>query len=204
MATGAFVVLEGGEGSGKSTQARLLAAQLRDDGREVVLTFEPGATPRGVALRAALLDDDRPLDPRAELLLLSADRAQHVEEVIRPALERGAIVVCDRHTPSSIVYQGDARGLGVDAVAEICRYATGGLFPDVVVVLDVSEQVAAERRPEATDRIERAGPEFHTLVRAAYRSLAPRFAWTLVDGEGPPEVVAERVRAAVSPVVDRR
>src|SRR5262249_4074415 len=111
-----FVVVEGGEGVGKSTQVERLAAALRSDGREVVVTFEPGDTQVGRDLRTALLHADADLDPRAELLLLLADRAQHVAEVIRPALGRGAVVVCDRYMPSTLAYQGIARGLGVDAV----------------------------------------------------------------------------------------
>lgn len=204
MTAGVFVVFEGGEGSGKSTQLRVLAEHLRAEGRTVVTTFEPGGTERGRALRAALLDDHRPLDPRAELLLMNADRAQHVAEVVRPGLLDGAVVLCDRHAPSSIVYQGAARGLGVDLVEQVCAIATEGLRPDLVVVLDVSEAVARERRPAEPDRIEAAGGDFHARVRAAYRELAPRFGWVVVDGEGDIETVAARVRAAVAPVLDAR
>jgi dTMP kinase len=201
---GAFIVLEGGEGSGKTTHARLLADRLARAGREVVLTFEPGATARGATWRAALLDDDRPLDDRAELLLLAADRAQHVGEVVLPALERGAVVVCDRHSPSTIVYQGVARGLGVDGVVAVCDVATGGLRPDAVIVLDVPDDVARTRAASTPDRIERAGDEFHDRVRAAYRELAPRFGWVVVDAHGTIDEVAERVAAAAAAALDRR
>src|SRR5712671_235069 len=118
-ARGVFIVLEGGEGSGKSTQSAILARRLRGEGRDVVETFEPGGTARGALLRSVLLDDETPLDPRSELLLLAADRAQHVSELIAPAVSRGAVVVCDRFSPSSLVYQGVARGLGVEAVEAV-------------------------------------------------------------------------------------
>jgi dTMP kinase len=196
---GVFIVLEGGEGSGKSTQAAILARRLRADGRDVVETFEPGGTARGALLRSVLLDDDTPLDPRAELLLLAADRAQHVSETIAPALLRGTVVVCDRFSPSTLVYQGVARGLGVDAVEVVDGFATSGVAPDVVVVLDVSEAVARERLPEARDRFERAGAEFHVAVRAAYRDLAPAHGWVVVDGGGAPDAVAALVWETVAP-----
>jgi dTMP kinase len=196
---GVFIVLEGGEGSGKSTQAAILARRLRADGRDVIETFEPGGTARGALLRSVLLDDDTPLDPRAELLLLAADRAQHVSETIAPALLRGNVVVCDRFSPSTLVYQGVARGLGVEAVEVVDGFATAGVAPDVVVVLDVSEAVSRERLPEARDRFERAGAEFHTAVRAAYRDLAPAHGWVVVDAGGPPDAVAALVWETVAP-----
>ena len=201
MASGVFIVLEGGEGSGKSTQMARLAERLRANGRTVVSTFEPGATERGRAFRAALLDDHRPLDPRAELLLMNADRAQHVTEVVRPALEMGSVVLCDRHSPSSIVYQGVARGLGAELAASVCGVATVDVSPDLVVVLDVSDAVADQRRPRTPDRIEQAGGEFHAQVRAAYRDLAPRYGWTVIDGDGDMDAVAERVWTAVVPTL---
>jgi dTMP kinase len=199
---GAFVVLEGGEGSGKSTQARLLAERLRANGHEVVETFEPGATARGSALRDALLHDDTPLDARAELLLMAADRAQHVSEVVAPALARGAIVVCDRFSPSTLAYQGVGRGLGVDVVDAIDVVAAGGARPDVVIVLDVADSVARARRPDARDRLERAGDEFHSVVRAAYRDLAAPRGWVVVDGSSEESAVADAVWALVAPHVD--
>jgi dTMP kinase len=191
--TGRFVVVEGGEGSGKSTQVALLARRLRDAGREVVETFEPGATALGARVRDLLLHGPDALDPRAELLLLAADRAQHVAEVVRPALARGADVVSDRHTPSTLAYQGRARGLGVDVVASVSRFATEGLEPDLVVVLDVGRDDARSRRPEASDRFERAPDDFHDAVLAAYRELAGPRGWVVVDGSGPPGDVAARV-----------
>ena len=190
---GAFIVLEGGDASGKSTQAVLLAGRLRELGRDVVETFEPGATPAGAAIRVLLLDGDGPIDPATEALLLAADRAQEVVEVIRPALARGADVVSDRYAPSSLAYQGVGRGLGVDAVEKLNRWATAGLDPDLVVVLDVDDAVAAARRTGPGDRLERAGTEFHAAVRDAYRTLATDRDWVVLDGDADVTTVAERV-----------
>src|ERR671911_261127 len=148
---GAFVVLEGGDASGKSTQARLLADRLRSAGREVVETFEPGATEAGAAIRALLLDGDGPVDPTAEALLLAADRAQEVADVIRPALARGADVVSDRFVPSSLAYQGVGRGLGVERIEKLNRWATGGLEPH-------PPRRPPRRHPAAAPRRARPGP----------------------------------------------
>jgi len=195
---GRFVVVEGGEGVGKSTQVERLAQALRATGREVVVTFEPGDTPTGAALRGVLLDAATSVDPRAELLLMLADRAQHVAELIRPALERGAVVVCDRYTPSSLAYQGVARGLGVAEVGRLSAWADDGLEPDAVIVLDLADDTAESRVSADRDRFERAGAEFHSRVRAAYRELAAVRGWTLVDASGTPAEVAARVLAAVT------
>jgi dTMP kinase len=195
--SGRFVVLEGGDGSGKSTQAALLVERLRDLGRDVVLTFEPGATEAGAAIRTLLLHAAESINPLTETLLLAADRAEEVADIVRPALTRGADVVSDRYVPSSLVYQGVGRGLGVEKVEKLNRWATGGLEPDVVVVLDVDDAVAASRRAVPRDRLERAGAEFHAAVRDAYRSLAAERGWTLVDGNADIDVVAERVWSVV-------
>ncbi|HZR11978.1 MAG TPA: dTMP kinase [Acidimicrobiia bacterium] len=191
---GRFVVLEGGEASGKSTQARLLAHHWRAAGRRVDLTFEPGATPLGKDLRRLLLDTADPVDPLAELLLLVADRAEHVARVVRPALDAGVDVVCDRYVPSSLVYQGLVRGVGLEVVE---RVNAGFPRPDVVVVLDVSDAVAVARRGVPSDRIEREGEEFHARVRAGYRTLASERGWLVVDGDGAPDDVARRVAQVV-------
>jgi dTMP kinase len=193
----AFIVLEGGDASGKSTQARRLADRLRSRGRDVVETFEPGATQAGAAIRALLLDGDGPLDPTTEALLLAADRAQEVADVIRPALARGADVVSDRFVPSSLAYQGVGRGLGLDEVEMLNRWATGGLEPDLVVVLDVDDAVAASRRAGPRDRLERAGAKFHAAVRDAYRTLGADRGWVVLDGNDDAEIVSERVWAVV-------
>jgi dTMP kinase len=189
---GSFIVVEGGDASGKSTQAALLATRLRSLGRKVVETFEPGATEAGAAIRGLLLDGDGPIDPTTETLLLAADRAQEVADIIRPALARSADVVSDRYVPSSLAYQGIGRGLGVERIEKLNRWATGGVEPDLVIVLDVDDAVAASRA-SPRDRLERAGADFHAAVRDAYRSLAAGRRWMLVDGNAEVDVVAERV-----------
>jgi dTMP kinase len=166
----------------------------------VVATREPGATEAGAAIRSLVLGAGD-LDPRAEALLIAADRAEHVAEVIRPALARGAVVVSDRYVPSSLAYQGMARGLGVDEVARLSEWATGGLTPDVVVVLDVPAGEAAGRRDGPEDRMEREPDSFREAVNQAYRDLAARFGWTLLDGSAPVDAVAEQVWDAVRPLL---
>ena len=199
--TGRFVVLEGGDGSGKSTQSRRLAAWLREQGVEVVETFEPGATDAGAAIRELLLHRPDPIDPVAEALLMAADRAQHVATVIRPALARGAWVLSDRFLPSSLVYQGVVRGLGVDAVAELNRLAVGDVTPDLVVLLDVADAVAEARRGSVSDRLEAEGAAFHASVRAAYRDLAPARGWVVVDANADLDDVTSALRDAVAPLL---
>ncbi len=199
--TGRFVVLEGGDGSGKSTQRDELVAFLVDRGVEVVATREPGGTELGSALRELLLHG-REIDDRAEALMMAADRAQHVAEVIAPAIQRGAWVVSDRHVASSLVYQGVVRGLGVEAVAGLSDFATAGVVPDLVVLLDVDDLTAAARRSPTADRMEREGEVFHAAVRQAYRDLAVQRDWSVVDGTGSPEVVAARIRNTVVPLLE--
>jgi dTMP kinase len=199
-ARGVFVVLEGGDGCGKSTQARLLVLRLRDLGREVVATREPGATETGAAIRSLVLGGGD-LDPRAEALLIAADRAEHAAEVIRPALERGAVVVSDRYIPSSLAYQGVARALGVEEIARLSEWATGGLHPDLVVVFDVPPGDAERRRAAPQDRMEREPAEFRAMVNQAYRDLAGRFGWALIDGTAPIDDVAGQVWELVGPLV---
>jgi dTMP kinase len=178
----------------------LLVARLREVGREVVATREPGATEAGAAIRSLVLGGGD-LDPRAEALLIAADRAEHVAEVIRPALDRGAVVVSDRYIPSSLAYQGVARGLGIEEIARLSEWATGGLTPDLVVVLDVPAGEAAARRAGPEDRMEREPDSFRAAVNQAYRDLAPRFGWTVIDGTGPIEKVADQVWALIRPLV---
>ena len=191
-----FVVLEGGDGCGKSTQAARLAERLRQEGREVVSTREPGATPVGAAIRSLVLGGEA-IDARTEALLIAADRAEHAARVLRPALERGAVVVSDRYVPSSLAYQGVARGLGVSGIERLSAWATGGLEPDVVVVLDVTSEVGASRRTGPQDRMEREDVAFRDAVRQAYLELAPRYGWVVVDGSAPVDEVSEAVWAAV-------
>jgi dTMP kinase len=199
---GCFVVLEGGDGSGKSTQAAALAAKLRDRGIPVLETFEPGATPAGRVLRDMLLHGSVDIAPTTEAFLMAADRAQHVVEQVAPALARGECVVSDRFVASSLVYQGVVRGVGVEAVAELNRFATAGVEPDVVVVLDVPDAVARERAGSAPDRLEAEGDAFHDAVRSAYRELAAEYGWAVVDGVGDVDTVAARVWQLVEPLVE--
>jgi dTMP kinase len=203
---GRFVVLEGGDGSGKSTQARVLADWLRGQGVAVVETFEPGAGAVGAVLRDVLLHGPEALAPVTEALLMAADRAHHVATEIEPALARGDWVVCDRYVPSSVVYQGVVRGLGVGVVEDLSEVATGGLAPDVVVLLDVSDAVADTRRnhesrADQSDRLEREGSAFHASVRAAYRDLAPARGWVVIDSDGEVDAVEALVRNAVAPLL---
>ncbi len=196
-----LIAFEGGEATGKSTQARLLADRLGPD--RAVLTREPGATPLGAAVRAAVLDVDHAVDPRAEALLMAADRAQHVAEVVRPALDAGRIVVTDRYIGSSLAYQGHGRGLPVDAVAALSAFATGGLDAVLVVLRTVSTQVRDERLRArgGADRMERAGADFHDRVERGFERLAAAdpSRWVVLDGDGEVDAVAARVWAAVGP-----
>ncbi len=170
---GLFLALEGGEGAGKSTQARLLAIWLRDQGYDVVATHEPGATKIGMRLRALLLDTAHAgLDARAEALMYAADRAEHVHALIIPALERGAVVVTDRYVDSSLAYQGAGRLLQVSEIAEINKWATGGLIPDLTIVLDLPPAAGLGRRRSSADRLEAEPPDFHQRVRAGFLALA--------------------------------
>jgi dTMP kinase len=200
---GRFVVLEGGDGSGKSTQSTRLAAWLREQGLTVVETFEPGAGAIGAVLRDVLLHGPEEVTPVAEALLMAADRAQHVATEIEPALARGDWVVCDRYVPSSLVYQGVVRGLGVDVVERLSQVAIAGCSPDVVLLLDVSDAVGDARRAGESDRLEREGSDFHHSVRAAYRDLAPAHGWIVIDADGDVDQVEDLVRAAVAPLLAR-
>ena len=194
---GTFIVFEGGEGSGKSTQAERLATRL-----DALLTHEPGATALGAALRRLLLDrtSQALVGERAEALLMAADRAQHVAEVIRPALARGHVVVCDRFVGSSLAYQGIGRELGVDEIGALSTFATGGLVPDAYVLLDVPRDVAESRLTGRPDRLEAAGADFHERVRAGYRDLATvdPGRWLVVDGVGTLDEVEARVLTALT------
>lgn len=212
-----FVVFEGGEASGKTTQAGLLAARLDavlagDAVRagdivragEVVLTREPGGTDVGERIRSLLLDPGGgSLSPRTEALLMAAARAQHVDEVIKPALDAGRVVVCDRFSGSSFAYQGYGRGLPLGELRCLSGWAAAGVEPDLVILLDVSESVAeartAGRSPgRSPDRLESAGDDFHRRVREGFRALAAADPdrWVVIDGSGSVEEVAARVLAA--------
>jgi dTMP kinase len=194
---GLFVAFEGGEGSGKSTQARLLAEAIG-----ARLTREPGGTKLGTDLRHLLLDPATGvIDARAEALLMAADRAQHIAEVVRPALEKGEHVVSDRSAMSFLAYQGAGRGLPIEELRRISGWAADGLWPDLVVLIDVPADVAAARRAadgRHFDRLEAEGGGFHERVRAGFAALAAsdKDRWVVVDGTGTPAKVAARVDAA--------
>jgi dTMP kinase len=194
-----FITFEGPDGSGKSTQARMLAKRLRDEGRPVLETVEPGGTPIGQQIRRILLDPtNKELTPVAELLLMFAARAQNVEQWILPALDQGRIVISDRFTDSSIAYQGSGRGLGWEAVLELDRIACHGLIPDISLCIDIDTETGLERaqaRGGTETRLEEQDIEFHHKVRQAYHELArsqpQRF--RLIDGRGTPEAIAAKV-----------
>jgi dTMP kinase len=195
--TGLFIAFEGGEGAGKSTQVLLLAAELREAGYEVVVTFEPGATPIGAKLREVLLArESAELSPVAEVLLYAADRAQHVGEVVRPALERGAIVVTDRYVDSTLAYQGAGRSLPDSEVRRLSAWATGGLLPDLTIVLDIAPEIGLRRRGGPGDRLEDESLDFHRRVRGMFLQLAShgRARYLVLDAGDEPE----RIHAAVS------
>ncbi|WP_370449946.1 dTMP kinase [Cellulomonas sp. PhB143] len=209
-AAGYFISFEGGDGVGKSTQLRLLGRWIGAvTGREVVLTREPGGTSLGRVLREAVLHGEH-VDARAEALLYAADRAHHVATLVRPAIERGAVVLTDRYLDSSIAYQAAGRGLGDDGVELINRWAVQDLMPQATVLLDLDPAVAAARRTAAPDRLERAGAEFHRRTREAFLSRAaadPR-RWLVVDAAGDVEDIQSQIRVDLAarldltPVVD--
>lgn len=192
---GLFIAFEGGEASGKSTQAARLATRLG-----AVLTREPGGTPLGEQIRALLLEPASHIDVRAEALLMAAARAQHVADVIQPALVAGRHVVTDRFTASSLAYQGFGRGLPLEEVRALSAFATSGLDPDVYVLLDIDPAVAAARRAREHDRMEAAGDAFHQRVRAGFRSLADD-SWIVVDGGAPADDVEATIWSRLSGII---
>jgi dTMP kinase len=204
---GLFITFEGPEGSGKSTQMKLLATRLRESGRDVLESQEPGGTPVGQQIRRVLLDSkNRELSPTTELLLMFACRAQNVDQWILPALSAGRIVLSDRFTDSTLVYQGAARGLGAELVYEVDRIACRGLVPDLTLVIDIDTETGLERARRRADsvqdvetRIEEQEIAFHRKVRDAYRQLAADEPGRvkLVDGGRSAEAVAADVWEAV-------
>ncbi|MFH9677075.1 dTMP kinase [Streptomyces sp. NPDC017405] len=202
--SGFFIALEGGDGAGKSTQAEALAEWIRAKGHEVVVTREPGATPVGKRLRSILLDvSSAGLSHRAEALLYAADRAEHVDTVVRPALERGAVVISDRYIDSSVAYQGAGRDLSPTEVARINRWATHGLVPHLTVLLDVAPETARERFTEAPDRLESEPAEFHARVRSGFLTLAASDPgrYLVVDAGQEPEAVTTVIRHRLDTVL---
>jgi dTMP kinase len=202
---GYLIAFEGGDGAGKSTQARLLSEWLRnEEGHDVLLTREPGATQLGVRLRELLLSADHAVDPRTEALLFAADRADHVAAQVRPAMERGEIVVTDRYADSSIAYQGAGRDLDGDDIANLSQWATDGLLPDLTVLLDIPSEFARVRRASDTvrngeDRLEALSAEFHERVRTRFLELARAepARYLVIDATLPREEVQERIRGRV-------
>ena len=203
--TGLFITLEGGDGAGKSTQAALLAGWLEQQGIEVVRTREPGGTPLGAALRELLLHGSD-VSPRAEAMLYAADGAQHVAEVVRPALARGAAVVQDRYIDSSLAYQGAGRPLEAEEIRGLSEWASEGLWPVLTVLLDVSPELAAERRAAAgdrADRLEREAAEFHRRVRDGFLALAAAepHRFLVLDAVLPVEELHRAIVARVEPLL---
>ncbi|MGW4927967.1 dTMP kinase [Agromyces sp. NPDC004153] len=203
MSRGVFITLEGGDGSGKTTQAELLREWLSGEGRTVVRTREPGGTEVGVEIREIVLHHRGDISPRAEALLYAADRAHHVATVVRPALERGEIVIQDRYIDSSVAYQGVGRVLDPEAVRGLSEWATEGLAPDLTILLDLDADAARGRLDESRtryDRLEAEASEFHDRVRAAYLALAEaepgRF--LVVDASRPVDEIAGDIRGRVA------
>ncbi|OEI68609.1 dTMP kinase [Curtobacterium sp. ER1/6] len=205
--TGRFITLEGGDGAGKTTQAALLTDWLEANGRTVVRTREPGGTDLGQRIREMVLHERGHVAPRAEALLYAADRAHHVETVVRPALERGEVVLQDRYIDSSVAYQGVARGLGADRIRSVSEWAADGLAPDLTVLLDLDVTVGRARvaaaRGDTFDRLESEAAAFHETVRCAFldAAAAEPARFLVVDASAPAEDVQRAVRTAVGALV---
>lgn len=201
---GLFVAFEGGEGAGKSTQVSLLADSLRARGWDVVCTREPGGTPTAEAIREVLLQPaDEPMDGRCEVLLFAAARADHAAAVIRPALARGSVVLCDRYIDSSLAYQGAARGFGVADVGAISAWATEGLVPDLTVLLDVDPHLGLARAKDG-NRMEEESLRFHEAVRQEFLDLAGRAPqrYLVMAADRPADDLAAQILAALDVVVE--
>ncbi|HEY2663635.1 MAG TPA: dTMP kinase [Candidatus Binataceae bacterium] len=212
MARGLFITLEGVEGSGKTTQAAILVDALRVEGRRMMLTHEPGGTRAGEAIRAIFLDPAVSLQVSAELLLVLADRAQHVHEVLRPALERGELVISDRYSDSTTAYQGYGRGFDLKLLGELNRLASGGLVPDLTVVLDCAVETGLARtvarardNPRRPDRFEGEGAEFHRRVRAGFLELgrAEPQRFVIIDSTRQAAAVSADVKRAAQELISR-
>ena len=214
---GTFITFEGIDGSGKSTQLRLLGNFLKANGCDALLTREPGGTTLGLRLRAALLDAMEEVDPLTELLVFAADRAQHVRRLLRPALENGKVVFSDRYADATVAYQGAGRGFAPELIAQIVELATEGLKPDLTLLFDVSIDESTTRTTRRStsktstaktprDRLDIENADFHTRVRDAYLqiALAEPERVKLIDSSGPVEKTQERVRGIIVPFLQSR
>ena len=210
--SGTFITFEGIDGSGKSTQLRLLGNYLREAGCEVVLTREPGGTPVGNRLRGALLDAHEEVDPLTELLVFAADRAQHVRRVLRPAIKAGQIIISDRYADATVAYQGGGRGFSPELIAEIIELATEGLKPDLTVLFDLSVEESTARTSRRFDgkhkgdRLDAEAADFHVRVRDAYLELARKEPERIkvVETNRPAEETHQRVKEIVLPFLKSR
>ena len=197
--SGYFIAFEGGDGAGKSTQVRRIAAALEEAGREVVLTRQPGGTDLGSALRDLVLHGQA-VSARAEALIFAADKAQHVEELVLPSLARGAVVITDRYPDSSVAYQGAGRSLGAQEVADLQSWAVGGLTPDLTVLVDIDPAEGRRRRGGTHDRMESEADAFHAAVREHFLAMAKGAPdrYLVVDGTAPVDEVADQIRARLA------
>jgi len=208
--SGTFITFEGIDGSGKSTQLRLLSNYLRERGCSLLLTREPGGTTIGLRLRAALLDAQEEVDPLTELLVFAADRAQHVRRVLRPALEKGIVVISDRYADATVAYQGAGRGFEPGLIAEIVRLATEGLKPDLTLLFDVPVAESTNRTTRRVnarrDRLDIEQPDFHERVRRAYLEIAASEPDRIkvIETSGPVEATQERLKMIVIPFLESR
>ena len=211
MANGLFITLEGVEGSGKTSHAAMLAERLRAQGRGVLLTHEPGGTRAGEAIRAIFLDPSIALDVASELLLVLADRAQHVREKLKPAIASGEIVISDRYSDSTVAYQGYARGFDLKLLGELNRLATAGVMPDLTIVLDVPVETALARTRKrhqggAFDRFESETAEFHRRVRAGFQAIAREepARVIVIDSSRALDAVSADIRRAAEGLISRQ
>ncbi|MBI2810373.1 MAG: dTMP kinase [Candidatus Melainabacteria bacterium] len=199
--TGTFVTLEGPEGAGKTTQLKQLSKQLDILGIDHIVTRDPGGTPLGRQIRRILLNPENPVNPMTELLLYQADRAQHVGEVIMPALKEGKLVLCDRYTDSTMAYQGYARGIDFKIIEELNQVATGGLKPELTILFDLESSEGLSRlHPGGHDRLEREAIEFHHKVREGYHQLAKKEPerWKTIDASKPMTTVQTELRKVLT------
>lgn len=204
--TGLLVTFEGIEGSGKSTQIELTRAYMEGQGYRCLVTKEPGGSPLGKEIRSFLLNrGDLRIDPLAELFLIEADRTQHMAEVIRPALDDGQLILCDRYTDATIAYQGYARGLDIAVITQMNRWATGGLTPQCTIVLDCPVEVGMARA-KGEDRFEREDHRFHQQVRKGYLRIAQEEPQRVkvVSGVGEQSAIQGEIRKIIRPLLDRR